>query len=109
MKKLKDALDLDAIRARRLCILADMEPESALVVTAAWHRRVDFAMTSDVPALIAEVKRLRDGVAEVARLKEQLDGVLAAVDAEPDYRGTHDATHIKRNIKARILAEKGES
>jgi len=47
--------------------------------------------------------------AEIARLKAQLDGVLAAVDAEPDYRGTHDATHIKRNIKSRILAEKGES
>ena len=44
--------------------------------------------------------------AEIARLKEQLDGVLAAVDAEPDYRGIHDATHIKRNIKARILAAK---
>ena len=58
--------------------------------------------------------------AEIARLKAQLDVVLAVVDAEPPPRlnngGLKAQRHMngvvgefRRNIKARILAAKGET
>ena len=96
MKKLKEALDLDAIRERRLCILDDMEPESALVVTAAWHRRVDFAMTSDQPALIAEVKRLR---AEMNLMIDGMHDATAPVEAENARLRAENADLVMRAIR----------